>query len=107
MWIKKTEYPVMDGEPQLGTITETELMGEREEAIDALCEYIEDNQELPEVFTVIDDITEFEIDLRVKDYLSNHQINTINELLMEDNEWTTHQIKVIIDYHDVKDKNDK
>ena len=104
MWIKKTEYPVMDGEPQLGTITETELMGEKEEAILALCDYIEDNQELPEVFTVIDDITDEDIELEVKDYLSDHQIDTVNALLMEDNEWTAHQIKIIIDYHDVKDK---
>ena len=97
MWIKSDTYPVMDGEPQLGNMVETELMG-KEEGLEILIAYMEDQQEVPTTFTAIDDFTCEDIELQTKDYLSTSQIDMLNEMFTETDGWTEEQLEYLINY---------
>ena len=66
------------------------------EALAILIEYMADQQEVPTVFTAIDDYTEEDIALEVNDYLDNKQIDFLNDMFIETNEWTKQQIEYII-----------
>lgn len=85
------------GTPSLGTITELELMEEDGEGLNLLIEHMEENQECPETFTAIDDVSELEIELETSNYLNNAQIDELNEMFMADNEWTEDQLKYTIE----------
>ncbi len=97
MWIKTTVHQVMEGEPQLGTQEETELMEEDGEALGNLLQTLEDDQECPDTFIVIDDNTEEDIQLTTSDYITGEQIDMLNEMFMADNNWDIVQIEFMLD----------
>ena len=97
MWIKTTTDLIDSNEPQLGSITDTELIAEQDEGMSALLDYLEDNQECPEIFTVIDDYADEDIELQTSDFLSSKQIDMLNDMFMADNDWDKIQIEYILD----------
>ena len=67
MWIETTRWPVMDGEPHLGYMYESELMGD--DAVDIIVQYIVDTGDVSEVIQTIDDYSDEMIDLDVADFI--------------------------------------
>jgi len=69
MYLKRDTYPVMEGEPALGSITETEIIAEVSEVVELVIEYILENHAIPKEVYGVDDYTEEEIKILVGDYL--------------------------------------
>ncbi len=69
MWIKTETFAVMAGEPHLGNQVEEEVMYEPEEIQEALDQAIKDDGEAPEYLYFMDDYTDQEIEIKVKDYI--------------------------------------
>ncbi len=69
MYLKRDRYPVMDNEPQLGTIEEIEIIVEISEVVELVIEYILEHHEIPKVVYGVDDYTDEKIELIVGDYL--------------------------------------
>lgn len=80
--ISSKRYPVMDGEPHLGTVVETEVRVDREEYIEALVEAILDGcNETTDTFRVVDD--EHEQTYTLGDDLSETDLDRILSLMDE------------------------
>lgn len=90
MYVQVT--PATRDEPEV-----RELIGTDEEALDILIEHMEYMQECPEVFSAIDDYTDDEIELKTSDYLSDKQIDLLNDLFIASNEWTEEQIRLVLE----------
>ncbi len=100
MWIKSDTYPVMDGEPHLGTVVETELMEDEGEGLAILITYMADQQEVPRTFIAIDDYSDESIELIINDYLDNSQIAILEGAFIHDSEWTETQLYFLIELGD-------
>jgi len=96
MYIVKHTYPTGDNEP-IGVITEHEIFesydGEIRDAF--IFDFIE-NQELLDSITMIDSIMENEESIDICNYFSSHEIDLLNEMFMECDEWTENQVKYIL-----------
>ncbi len=86
----------MDGEPQLGFQYERELMEEEGEALNLLITYMADQQEVPTTFTAIDDYSNDDIELETSDYLDNTEIDILNAMFCETDDWTEEQIRFVL-----------
>ena len=64
-------YPVMEGEPQLGTITEYELIQEPQDILDIASAVIdmEHSGEYPDTVILIDSVSGEELEVIVSEYL--------------------------------------
>jgi len=80
MYTKRTRYSVMDGEPHLGSVVESELIATREEILAAFLEEVQNEGYLSDEIHVIDDVSEYDIVLDTSEHLSNQQIVKCNEL---------------------------
>ena len=73
MYQLATRYPVMDGEPHLGMITEYELIQEPQDIIDiasAAIDYeMEHSGEYPDTVILIDSVSGEELEVIVSEYL--------------------------------------
>lgn len=96
MYITEKEYPVMDGEPQLGKQIERELHEDEGEGLDILIAYMADQQEVPTTFTAIDEFSDEDIELKTCDYLDNKYIDSLNAMFMDNNDWTEEQLTFLI-----------
>ena len=96
MYITAKEYPVMEGEPQLGKQTERELHQDDGEGLALLITYMADQQEVPTTFTAIDEFSEEDIELKTSDYLDNKYIDMLNAMFMDNNDWTEEQLTFLI-----------
>ena len=98
MYIITTEDLIDAEEPQLGTISDTELFeGYDGEARTIAFKQMEDEQELQGTYAFIDDNTDQDSEFLVTDYFDNKEIDILNALFMEDNEWTERQLEYILD----------
>jgi len=77
MHLKCKRYPVMDGEPQLGSVNECELIGDYEELYSELADIIVGTGSVPREFCITDDITYEDIQLTTSDYLSHEDVLAI------------------------------
>lgn len=97
MYIKRTKYKVMEGEPHLGSIVESEIIEDPSEVIEALIDIMVETQELPTTIVMIDDIDDEDIEVEVKDYLTSQQINTLNEAFIASSDWTEEQLVFLLE----------
>jgi len=97
MYLKSTTYQTMEGEPHLGTQTETEIIEEEGEALALLITYMADQQEVPTTFTAIDDYSDDDLELEMTDYLDNNEIDILNAMFIETDEWTEQQIIFVLE----------
>jgi len=82
MYIDERRYPVMDGEPQLGSMTESTVVEEEEgEAVDLILEWIVANGYMPDEIEVQDSQTGFDIFIDPSDYLENHEYTMLEKFL--------------------------
>ncbi len=100
MYITEKEYPVMDGEPQLGKQVERELHEEEGEGLAILITYMADQQEVPTTFSAIDEFGDEDIELQMSDYLDSNYIDMLNAMFMDNNDWTEEQLTFLIDLWD-------
>ena len=100
MYVTAKEYPVMDGEPQLGKQIERELHQDEGEGLALLITYMADQQEVPTTFSAIDEYSEEDIELTTSDYLCNNYIDMLNAMFMDNNDWTEEQLTFLIDLWD-------
>ena len=91
MYIKTTRFPVMEGEPHLGYIIETELIETVSEGRDIFIELFVDNQGVEETATTYDDYNEEDIELYIEDYFDGTEIDKLHTLF-GDKEVTKEQI---------------
>ncbi len=91
-------------EPQLGSITDRELIEEPDEGRDAFIEYMADNQCVESTCNVIDTVNEEDITLELETYFNTVEIDLLNEMFMTSDEWTECQIELALDILHRKDK---
>jgi len=96
MYITEKEFPVMDGEPQLGKQTEFELVEDEGEGLDILITYMADQQEVPTTFNAEDEFNGEDIELNTCDYLDSKYIDSLNAMFMDNNDWTEEQLTFLI-----------
>ena len=97
MFIREIRELIDPFEPQLGYLIEHELMEYNNEARDLILGQMADEQEVQETYTAIDDYSELDITLQTSDYFDNKEIDVLNAIFMEDNEWTETQLTYIVD----------
>ena len=103
MWIKTTTDLIDASEPQLGKITETEIMENGDEGLDILLNVMADDQECPVIFTTECEVTDEVIELHTADYLNAQQIDMLNDMFIEDNAWDYIQLKYALDHLQIKE----
>jgi len=90
------EYIYPD-EPELGKLPDEVTLHEEEgEALISLIEYMENAQEVPETFHITDDVSGDQIELNVSSYLPNKQIDMLNAMFIDNNDWTEQQLTFLI-----------
>jgi len=75
---------------------DSELLEEEGEALALLITYMADQQEVPTSFTAIDDYSDDDIELETAIYLSNAQIDKLNEAFIHTDEWTEEQLEYLL-----------
>ena len=81
MYISCRKYPVMEGEPHLGTMEECELTVENEEVWILVTDEAFDCGFVPSTVTGIDDYTDEDIELDVSEYVDDDARDMANEYL--------------------------
>jgi len=94
------EYQVMEGEPHLGKQTECELVEDEGEGLEILLTYMVDNQECPETFNAEDEFNGEDIELQTSTYLTNDQIDMLNDMFMVTSEWDEDMLRFLIEYRE-------
>lgn len=70
MFLQTKSYPVMSGEPHLGSMEETELLGDEYAAHDILTQiWTDGDYNASGIYTFIDDYSEEDIAIDARDYL--------------------------------------
>jgi len=97
MYIVKHVDLIDANEPQLGSITEPELIQDEGEGLDLLIDDMVSNQEVPTTFYAIDDYTDEDIELQTSDYLDDAQIDMLNAMFMDSCMWDEDVLRYIIE----------
>lgn len=82
MYYTHTRYMVIDGEPQLGSIVESELIEAEGEAEDEWLNITSDNGYTERYFTMIDDISDEDIELDITDYIGEKAYKLIDSIVL-------------------------
>jgi len=81
MYVARQIYPVMQGEPHLGNIIESELIAENEEIFYLISESAIESGAVPDVVFGIDDYSGEEIEIETYDYITKEQAEEIDRYI--------------------------
>lgn len=95
MYIKKTTYK--DNDP-VCTITESELIEDQPNEIrDAFYKEFIQTKEVVKVISLIDTVSEDEIDFEIQDYFTQDEIDLLNVIVLPEVDWNLLDFKIMME----------
>ena len=90
MYYTHTKYKVMEGEPHLGYITESELIEADGEAEELWLDEVVDKQDTTRYFTAIDWVSEDDIQLDITHYIGRNTYTLFEQVIYNMDEEFSH-----------------